>query len=149
MPNHIHLLWSPYQNYAIVKIENMLLSFTAHAFKKQLAINNPGMLNEYVSTQHDRNYHFWERRSRTIEVMSRTIAQQKLDYMHLNPVSGKWCLMSLPQQYNFSSARFYLLNEKNFPFLNDYTLIFNWNRMMVGEDADHGQNFFISIRIKI
>ncbi len=124
MPNHIHLLWSPYPYYDVAKIENMLLSFTAHAFKKQLALNDPGMLNEYVSTQHDRKYHFWERRSRTIEVMSRAIVLQKLDYMHLNPISGRWCLVSLPEQYNFSSARFYLLNEKSFPFLSITLIIF-------------------------
>ncbi len=120
MPNHIHLLWSPIKKFSEEDIENALLSFTAHEFKKYLVENHPLLLSEFKSTQHDRNFHFWERRSRTIEVMSRTIAEQKLDYMHLNPMNGRWHWVSLPEQYHYSSARFYILNETSFPFLTHY-----------------------------
>src|SRR5262249_47538975 len=99
MPNHIHLLWSPVTKFYEDGNEQSLLSFTAHEFKKYLVQNHPKILEQYVSTEADRQYHFWERRSRTIEVMSRSIAEQKLDYIHLNPLSGRWNLVAYPEDY--------------------------------------------------
>ena len=120
MPNHMHLLWTPTEKFSADEIENMLLSFTAHEFKKYLRRKNPSLLENYVSTQEDRQFHFWERRSRTMEVKSREIAEQKLTYMHLNPMKDRWNLVETPEQYYFSSAAFYLLDKKVFPFLTHY-----------------------------
>ena len=123
MPNHIHLLWSATEKYSPQKIELTLLRYTAHEFKKHLLLNNPNLLEEFISTQSDREYHFWERRSRTIEIVSRKIASQKLDYIHQNPLQKIWKLADEPENYFYSSAKFYLKNEINFPFLthiNEY-----------------------------
>ncbi len=47
--------------------------------------------------------------------------EQKLDYMHRNPIQGKWNLSEDVISYAWSSASFYLnhQNEKH-PFLKDY-----------------------------
>ena len=120
MPNHIHLLWSRYQNFMKRKKEPKLLSYTGYAFKKHLQIEHPGILNQYLSTQKACQFHFWERRSRTIEVMSRRIAEQKLDYIHFNPISGRWRLASSPEGYFYSSASYYILNKSSFSFVTHY-----------------------------
>jgi len=36
---------------------------------------------------------------------------QKLNYMHYNPMNGKWKLATLPELYPHSSGEFYLLNQ--------------------------------------
>jgi len=41
------------------------------------------------------------------EIYSRSVAEQKLNYMHFNPVSGKWLLAKDDLDYHYSSARFY------------------------------------------
>ena len=38
--------------------------------------------------------------------------EQKLDYIHQNPVSGKWQLVDDYTEYTHSSAGFYGLDEK-------------------------------------
>ena len=38
---------------------------------------------------------------------------QKLEYIHANPISGKWQLANTLDQYQHSSARFYELNEEH------------------------------------
>ena len=48
-----------------------------------------------------------KRDSLGIEVYNKYIAKQKLNYMHLNPVSGKWQLSKNDLEYHYSSARFY------------------------------------------
>ena len=84
MPNHIHLLWHSMEGYSEANNEFALLSYTAHQFKIYLQNNNSSLLTKYKSTQNDREYHFWERRSRSIEILSLRIAEQKLDYIHEN-----------------------------------------------------------------
>ncbi|MEO8146808.1 MAG: transposase [Bacteroidia bacterium] len=121
MPNHIHLLWQPVNEFTESANEFALLSFTGHAFKKQLTKNNPALLSEYISTQNDRDYHFWERRPRTIEMMSRKIAEQKLDYIHNNPCQGNWNLAEQPVVYRFSSAKYYETGIDDFGFMTRYT----------------------------
>ncbi|MBS1594258.1 MAG: transposase [Bacteroidetes bacterium] len=118
MPNHIHVLWSyPDASY---DVEGAFLSFTAHAFKKYIKKHAPQILDNYESTQSDRAYQFWERRSRTIETKSRDIVVQKLNYIHDNPLQEQWCLADLPERYHYSSARYYEQLPQPFPFLRHY-----------------------------
>lgn len=119
MPNHIHVLWSYGEDEKYDPVF-ALKSFTAHQFKKKLSSTSPQILEEYVSTQGDREYHFGERRSESIQIMNRAIAEQKLDYIHNHPLQEKWHLATLPELYRYSSASYYLLNQSKFGFLKHY-----------------------------
>ncbi|WP_255478614.1 hypothetical protein [Rufibacter sp. XAAS-G3-1] len=48
------------------------------------------------------------------------MTEQKLDYIHQNPAQEKWKLAELPEDYYYSSARFYLENKDDFGFLTHY-----------------------------
>jgi len=50
---------------------------------------------------------FWQRDSVAIWLYTRAIAIQKLNYIHANPLAGKWHLADDPCAYQFSSASFY------------------------------------------
>ena len=54
-----------------------------------------------------------------IEIYNREVAKQKLDYIHFNPVSGKWVLAKDDLSYYFSSARFYENGVDDFGFLTN------------------------------
>jgi hypothetical protein len=41
-------------------------------------------------------------------MFNRNVCEQKLDYIHFNPVKAGLC--TLPEDYLYSSARFYYLN---------------------------------------
>ena len=45
------------------------------------------------------------------EVVTEKFIRQKLNYMHKNPVSGKWKLVEDYLDYQYSSARFYDFGE--------------------------------------
>ncbi|MEZ5149499.1 MAG: hypothetical protein R2759_21115 [Bacteroidales bacterium] len=47
---------------------------------------------------------------------------KKADYIHNNPVSGKWHLVDNPIDYHYSTARFYDQNADDFGFLYNYYL---------------------------
>ena len=46
------------------------------------------------------------------EAITEKFVRQKLNYIHKNPVSGKWKLVDHYLDYEYSSARFYNLGEE-------------------------------------
>ncbi|GGE61102.1 transposase IS200 family protein [Pedobacter psychrotolerans] len=111
MPNHIHILWSKQDEWIEKSIQQQFLKYTAQQIKFNLIANFPEQLRNYKSTQADRQYHFWERRPYNATILTREIFEQKLEYVHYNPVKKGLCLES--HDYEYSSARFYLMNQKN------------------------------------
>lgn len=116
MPNHIHLLWRKQNAWVNKNIQQMFLKFTAQQIKFDLKdSNNFEELEKYKSTQHDREYHFWERRAYKATMYTRKVAEQKLNYIHYNPVKARLCADSV--EYVYSSARYYELNEDQWGFI--------------------------------
>ena len=119
MPNHIHLLWRKKENWIEKDVQLMFLRYTAQQIKFQMIDSNQSSeLALYKSTQGDRNFHFWKRKPYKAEMYNRKVATQKVDYIHYNPVKAGLCEM--PEDYWFSSARFYELNQDDFGFLTHY-----------------------------
>ena len=120
MPNHIHVLWTNSENEEIKNIEIAFLKFTAHEFKKYISNNEPNILTNYISSQNDRAFQFWERRPKSIKINNKIIAEQKLNYIHHNPLQEKWKLVEFPKDYFYSSALFYENSDNRFGFLTHY-----------------------------
>ena len=103
MPNHMHIIWQAKANNDLQKIQNSFIKHTSKEFKKLLAIDNN--LQAYEVNAIDRKYNFWQRDSLNIELFTAAVFQQKLNYIHYNPVKANLC--NLPEDYHFSSALFY------------------------------------------
>jgi len=56
-------------------------------------------------------YRLWQRRYVPFSVFTNRKHQEKLDYMHNNPVTAR--LVSSPDQWMWSSFRFYYLNDSS------------------------------------
>ena len=50
--------------------------------------------------------------------------EQKLEYMHLNPLQNHWNLVANPNDYLFSSCAFYEKNDLHFNWLTETDRIF-------------------------
>jgi len=108
MPNHIHILWCKQSNWLYKNVQQHFSKYTAQQIKFNL-LNTGADISIYKSTQNDREYQFWERRPHTATMYNRTVLEQKLDYIHHNPVKAK--LVSLPEDYLYSSAGYYINNQ--------------------------------------
>jgi putative transposase len=106
MPNHVHILWRKQDQWLEKSIQQQFLKFTAQKIKFNLLEHFPDQLENYRSTQADRAYHFWERRPYKAMMFNRAVCEQKLDYLHNNPVKAALCI--LPEEYVYSSAKYYL-----------------------------------------
>ena len=99
MPNHIHLIWRQNELNGKETPKGALLKYTAHIFRKELIAKNK--LHHFAETAANKKSEIWQRDSLGIEIFSREVAKQKLDYIHFNPVSGKWSLSKDDLSYYF------------------------------------------------
>lgn len=68
----------------------------------------------------DRKDQIWERNSLRIHLFTETILQQELRYIRNNPIQPKWRLADVPEDYEFSSARFYEIAYDDFDWLSHF-----------------------------
>lgn len=120
MPNHIHLIWEMKALNGKEMPDTSLLKFTAHGFKKDLKANHPQVLKWYKVDKGDRAYQFWQRDALAIELKNREMLHQKLNYIHLNPLAERWNLAQRPENYLWSSARFYETGHDDFGVLTHF-----------------------------
>ena len=99
--------------------QGSFLKYTAHTFKKMLRKEGATKLNAYKMCAENKDYEFWQRDSLAVPLFTKKVAIQKLKYMHYNPLAEHGQLVKDPCDYKYSSARYYELAEKNFPFLKD------------------------------
>lgn len=119
MPNHIPLVWQ-IQDKHPVSVKQSFLKYTAQQIKlTMISIGNKEVENYKVKAS-DRQYQFWERNSLSIDLWSRPVFLEKLNYIHNNPTQAHWKLCQYPEEYKYSSAKFYEKGIDEFTFLSHY-----------------------------
>ena len=113
MTNHIHLICRAKEGF---QLSNILRDFKRHTAKHILKSIKEGpesrrewilkLLKEAGSkNQKNKEYQVWRQDNHPIELYSNKVINQKLDYIHNNPV--KEGLVENPEDYLYSSARNY------------------------------------------
>jgi len=121
MPNHIHILWSMKSPYMLQDVKRDFLKYTSQTIKYDLQKYHPKVLAFFKSNRKDREYQFWQDRSFNTPIYNRKVLEQKLDYIHNNPISKKWNLVDRPEKYKYSSAKYYIEGDTEFNFITHYT----------------------------
>ena len=118
MQNHFHLIWQLIGDHERDEVQRDFLKFTGQQVLKNLRNLKLPILQELLVQAKDRKYQVWERNSLSIPLWTPEVLIQKLEYIHNNPVRAGLC--RYPEEYKYSSARFYICNEKNWDFLVHY-----------------------------
>ena len=114
MSNHIHLIASVDEGHSISGFVRDCKKYTAKHILDDIENNNiesrkEWMLHQfkYYASRHSRNelYQLWEHDNHFIELSSPTFTQQKIDYIHENPVKAGWVYKA--EDYVYSSASNY------------------------------------------
>ena len=105
MSTHIHLVWQPCAGNTKSQIQLQFMKFTAQQMKFLLQKSDQEFLKEFYVNKSDREYQIWKRLPLSTELDTEFIFHQKVDYIHYNPVKAGLC--KLPEEYRFSSARYY------------------------------------------
>jgi putative transposase len=106
MPEHIHLLLTEPETGTPSTVMQVLKQRTAHTLLPKRKRRDPRQ-HELFGEEPRRA--FWQARFYDFNVWTRKKTEEKLRYMHQNPV--KRGLVELAEQWRWSSCRFYLLGE--------------------------------------
>ena len=120
MPNHIHIIWQMLGENLYNNVQRDFLYFTAQRIKYKLLKTDTKILNQFESNNKDRKYQIWKYNSLSIELYSKSVLEQKLNYIHQNPIKEKWQLANNIEDYKYSSASYYVNGQSDFKFISNY-----------------------------
>jgi len=123
MPNHLHLIWQILTPHKSADVQRDFLKYTPQQIKFSLIKKDSILLDDIVVNAKDRRYQLWERNPFWFELDNTVTLLQKLNYIHNNPLQEKWLLATCAENYLFSSAQFYKLENRNFDFLVHYSVV--------------------------
>ncbi len=114
MTNHVHLIFRSIQNQKPQNLLGDLKKFTSKAIVNEIKINPKESRKEWLLEQfltagkkssNVSKYQFWRHDNKPIELWSNKVINEKINYIHNNPVDEG--LVFYPEDYVYSSARDY------------------------------------------
>ena len=119
MPNHVHcILYFPSENFDLNKLIGNAKRFLAYDIINRLELQSNSQLLKALSdalTETEiakgQKHRVFEESFDAKPIYSEPFFFQKLDYIHHNPVSGRWKLVDDYTEYEHSSALFYELSK--------------------------------------
>jgi putative transposase len=115
MPNHLHLIIQCAVEDPLADVMRDLKKHIAdRLIRHYRAEGNQPVLDFLASAvgEHRRQQHrVWEEGYNAKDIFSPEFLRQKMTYVHGNPCQPHWNLAACPEDYLWSSARFYLIHE--------------------------------------
>ncbi|MEO6327988.1 MAG: transposase [Ginsengibacter sp.] len=118
MSNHIHLIWQLQDGHEREDVQRDFLKFTSQTIKRDLQKNHSAVLDKFYVGAKDRKYQIWERNPLSVDLVTKEMFIQKVEYIHYNPVVAG--LRSYPEEYKYSSVKFYETGVDEFCFLTHW-----------------------------
>jgi REP element-mobilizing transposase RayT len=120
MSSHVHAILWPDDGINLSYITRDFKRFTSRKIsreaerqgEKELLLSFRNARNENRA-QDISTYQVWQEGSHPEAIYSEKFAQQKIDYIHLNPVRAG--LVKTADEWTYSSARAYLVGEETYP----------------------------------
>jgi len=114
MSSHVHFIMSAEENFILSNIIRDLKSFTSRAIRKKLETDIKESrrawflrMMKHAGNKNERNndFQFWQQHNHPIELNSNFILEQRMDYIHNNPVVAG--LVEEAHYWSHSSAKDY------------------------------------------
>lgn len=115
MPNHTHVIVRFLEGHTLSDVMRDFKKHTAKQIIRQYQAEDNqqvlAFLERAASHIPDQRYKVWEDGYDARDVFSPGFLRQKVEYSHNNPCQSRWQLVERPEQYPWSSVRYYLLDE--------------------------------------
>jgi len=120
MPSHAHAILWPEIDVSLSDITRDFKRFTSRAISREAEKQNAtDVLNIFKKArsgnraQDISTYQVWQEGSHPEAIFTAKFARQKMNYIHMNPVKAG--LVESAEQWQYSSARAYILGEQTYP----------------------------------
>lgn len=121
MPNHLHVIWEMLEKNGKEMPHASFNKYTSHQFLEIIRAESPSVVSRYKEEDSPVRLHrFWQRDPLAVMMNSRKVTEQKLEYIHTNPLQAKWNLAGTPEDFRWSSAKFYETGIDEFSIVTHY-----------------------------
>jgi putative transposase len=119
MSSHVHLIISTAENGDLSAIMRDMKRHTSKTILKAIEENVQESRKEWMLwlfkragkyNSNNEKYQFWQQHNHPIQLSTQKMIDQRLDYLHNNPVESG--AVNYPPDYLYSSAKDYYLDEK-------------------------------------
>jgi REP element-mobilizing transposase RayT len=115
MPNHIHFIGQCVKDDPLADVMRDFKRQTSDRILRQIKaerdVSTLKILAGKVENSEKQHHKIWEDDYNAKDVFSNDFLEQKMDYIHNNPCQQHWKLSETPEDYIWSSARFYFTEE--------------------------------------
>ena len=119
--NHVHFVIYFEEENRLSDYMRDFKKFTSRTIRDHLLKNHTDLATSMVYEKRHQSFKIWDDRFDDVFLVSRDICETKINYIHNNPVNAG--LVALPEDYPYSSAAFYLTDNKRSSLL-DYREVF-------------------------
>ena len=124
MPNHVHLISGAREGFNLSAILRDLKKFTSKQTVQAIANNLQESRREWMlwlfkdqgqQNSNNTTYQFWQQENHPVELSDNAMIDQRLNYLHQNPVRAGLCYPA--EAYIYSSASQYAGGEILLPVI--------------------------------
>jgi putative transposase len=113
MPNHVHLLVTTGETGNVSQFVGRLKERAAKDILKWCRETNRDSLLKIfevsaIKYKTGSRYQVWQERFDGLEITTQEMFDTKLNYIHNNPLQEKWRICNKPEDFQFSSAGYYI-----------------------------------------
>lgn len=124
MPNHVHIVLRIADKERLIRYMHSFKTYSSAAIRQLLLMEDPVHALMLAYHKKRQKYKVWEDGYHYKEVITAGFLQQKLEYIHQNPLQEKWKLAVRPEDYRFSSAGYYYTGRQGVMEVVHYTRFF-------------------------
>ena len=99
------MIWQIQQGHSRENVQRDFLKYTSQTIIRDLELYHQQVLKVFALNAKDRKYQIWQRNPLSVDLFSKEVYIQKMEYINYNPVTARLC--SYPELYKYSSAKFY------------------------------------------
>ncbi|MEO6693860.1 MAG: transposase, partial [Ignavibacteria bacterium] len=99
MPNYFHTVWKINESLEKSDFQRDTLKYTSQTILRDLKLNHTEIHNKLYVGAKDRKYQLWERNPLSVPLLTQRVVEQKINYIHFNPVHPRWKLVDEPHHY--------------------------------------------------
>jgi putative transposase len=114
MPNHVHVIIQCSIDDPLADVIRDLKKYIAERLIRHYRVEGNQQVLAFLrsaATRHRQQHQVWEEGYDARDVFSPDFLRQKMTYIHDNPCQPHWAHVEHPEDYVWSSARFYLKEE--------------------------------------
>ena len=123
MSSHVHAILWPEIGISLSDLTRDFKRFTSRRISREAELQNEKEVLETFRNARKENhaqntstYQVWQEGSHPEAIFTANFARQKMDYIHMNPVKAGF--VKRPEQWIYSSASAYLLDEQTYPVVD-------------------------------